>query len=127
MPVLPSAPDPSMAFRYRTLTGFLLRMKNDSARWVRKRVNLCTRTCSISSACFMRMLTRTLFMLGSIKTFSFSFLAIVNGFSNTSGDVAASISGTLCLSEAWDAKLESERAAVSEDRTHCRYGRSDCD
>lgn len=111
----------------RTLTGFLLKMKNDSALWVRKRVNLWTKTCSISSACFMRMLTRTLFMLGSIMTFSFSFLAIVNGLSSTSGDVAASISGTLWRSEAWEAKLANERAAVSDDRTHCRYGRSDCD
>lgn len=66
-------------------------------------------------------------MLGSIRTFSFSFLAIVRGFSSTSGDVAASISGTLCLSEAWEAKFDKERAAVSDERTHCRYGRSDCD
>lgn len=66
------------------------------------------------------MLTRTLFMLGSIRTFSFSFRDIVKGFSKTSGELAASISGTLCLSEVCDAKLESESAAVNEERTHCR-------
>ena len=73
------------------------------------------------------MLTLTLFTLGSIKTFSFSFLAIVNGFNSSSGDVTASISGTLCRSEAWEAKFDKERAAVRDDLTHCRYGRSDCD
>jgi hypothetical protein len=59
-------------------------------------------------------------MLGSIKTLSFSFRAIVNGFRRTSGDVCASISGTLCLSEVWDEKFDKQRAAVREDRTHCR-------
>lgn len=73
------------------------------------------------------MLTRTLFTLGSIKTFSFSFLAIVTGFRSSSGDVAASISGTLCLSDAWEAKLDKDSAAVREDLTHCRYGLRDCD
>ncbi len=58
-------------------------------------------------------------------TLSFSFLDTVSGFRITSGELAASISGTLCRSEAWEAKLERERAAVSDDRTHCRYGRSD--
>ena len=64
-------------------------------------------------------------MLGSIRTRSFSFREIVRGFNSTSGDVCASISGTLCLSEVWDAKLERQRAEVSEERTHWRYGRSD--
>jgi hypothetical protein len=45
------------------------------------------------------MLTRTLLMLGSMKTFSFSFRATVKGLRSTSGELAASISGTLCLSE----------------------------
>lgn len=62
-----------------------------------------------------------------MKTFSFSFRAIVSGLSRTSGELAASISGTLCLSAAWEAKFERESAAVSEDRTHWRYGRKDCD
>jgi hypothetical protein len=66
------------------------------------------------------MLTRTLLTLGSIKTFSFSFLATVKGFKSTSGELAASISGTLCLSAVWDAKFESERAAVRDDLTHCK-------
>jgi hypothetical protein len=66
------------------------------------------------------MLIRTLLMLGSIKTLSFSFRATVKGFSRTSGEVCASISGTLCLSEVWDAKLDRQRADVREDRTHCR-------
>lgn len=73
------------------------------------------------------MLTRTLLTLGSIKTFSFSFLATVKGFRSTSGELAASISGTLCLSAVCDAKFDNERAAVSEDRTHCRYGLRDWD
>lgn len=90
-------------------------------------MNLWTRICSISSACFILMLTRTLLMLGSIKTFSFSFRAIVRGLRRTSGELAASISGTLCLSDVCDAKLERDRAAVSEERTHWRYGRSDWD
>jgi len=59
-------------------------------------------------------------MLGSIRTRSFSFRAIVNGFKRTSGEVCASISGTLCRSAVWDEKLDKQRAAVREDRTHCR-------
>ena len=59
-------------------------------------------------------------MLGSMKTFSFSFRDTVNGLSSTSGEVEASISGTLWRSEVCDAKFDSERAAVSEDRTHSR-------
>lgn len=81
--------------------------------------------CSISSACFILMLTRTLLTLGSMKTFSFSFRATVKGFKSTSGELAASISGTLCLSDVCDAKFERESAAVKEDRTHWRYGRRD--
>jgi hypothetical protein len=71
------------------------------------------------------MLMRTLFMLGSMSTLSFSFRATVNGFRRTSGEVCASISGTLCRSEVWDAKFERHRAEVREERTHWRYGRSD--
>lgn len=74
-------------------------MKKASALCVKNRVNLCTRMCSISSACFIFMLIRTLLTLGSMKTLSFSFRDTVSGFSNTSGELAASISGTLCLSE----------------------------
>jgi len=66
------------------------------------------------------MLTRTLLTLGSIRTFSFSFLEITSGLSRTSGELAASISGTLWRSEVCDAKLERESAAVSDERTHCR-------
>ena len=66
------------------------------------------------------MLTRTLLILGSMRTFSFSLRETVKGFSKTSGELAASISGTLCLSEACDAKFESDSAAVNEDRTHSR-------
>jgi hypothetical protein len=64
------------------------------------------------------MLTRTLFTLGSIKTFSFSFRDTVRGLRSSSGELAASISGTLCLSEVWEAKLDIASAAVSEARTH---------
>lgn len=81
-------------------------------------MNLCTKMCSISSACLILMLIRTLLILGSIRTRSFSFRATVKGFRRTSGDVLASISGTLCLSEVWDAKFERHRAAVKEERTH---------
>ena len=66
-------------------------------------------------------------MLGSMKTFSFSFRATVSGLSKTSGELAASISGTLCLSEISDAKFERDNAAVNDDRTHWRYGLRDCD
>ena len=45
----------------------------------------------------------------------------------TSGDDFASISGTLCLSDACEAKSERESAAVSVERTQERYGRSDWD
>ena len=103
-----------------TLIAFLRRMKNASALWVRNLVNLCTRIFSISSACLILILTRTLLMLGSMRTFSFSFRDTVRGLSRTSGELAASISGTLCRSEVCDAKLERERAAVRDDRTHCR-------
>jgi len=57
-------------------------------------------------------------MLGSMSTLSFSFRATVNGFSRTSGEVCASISGTLCRSEVWDAKFERHKAEVREERTH---------
>lgn len=103
-----------------TLTGFLLRTKKASALCVKNLVNLCTKICSISSACLILMLIRTLLMLGSIRTRSFSFRATVKGFRRTSGDVCASISGTLCRSEVWDEKFDKQRAAVREDRTHCR-------
>lgn len=59
-------------------------------------------------------------MLGSIRTRSFSFLATVRGVKRTSGEVWASISGTLCLSEVCDEKLDKQRAAVNELRTHWR-------
>lgn len=122
-----SGEEPCEIYGQRTLTGFLLRMKKDSARCVRKRVNLWTRMCSISSACLILMLTRMLLTLGSIKTRSFSLRETVKGFKRTSGEVWASISGTLWRSDAWEAKLDSDMAAVNDDRTHCRYGRSDCD
>jgi hypothetical protein len=81
-------------------------------------VNLCTKIFSISSACFILMLIRTLLMLGSINTRSFSLRATTNGFKRTSGEVCASISGTLCRSEVWDAKFVRQSAEVREERTH---------
>jgi hypothetical protein len=93
-------------------------MKKGSALCVKKRVNLCTKIFSISSACLIFMLMRTLLMLGSMYTLSFSFLDTVNGFKRTSGELAASISGTLCLSDVCEAKFDRERAAVSDERTH---------
>jgi len=39
-----------------TLIGFLRRIKKDSARWFKNRVNLWTRMDSISSACLILML-----------------------------------------------------------------------
>lgn len=103
-----------------TLIAFLLNIKNASALCVKNLVNLCTNMFSISSACLILMLTRTLLTLGSMRTFSFSFLEIVSGLSRTSGELAASISGTLWRSEVCDAKLERESAAVSDERTHWR-------
>jgi len=108
-----------------TFTGFLRRIKNASARWVKNLVNLCTNICSISSACLILMLTRMLLILGSMRTLSFSFREIVRGLSRTSGEVCASISGTLCRSDVCDAKFDRHKADVREDRTHWRYGRSD--
>lgn len=61
---------------------------------------------------------RTLLTLGSIKTFSFSLRETVSGFRRTSGELAASISGTLCRSDVWDAKFERDSAAVRDDLTH---------
>lgn len=113
--------------KQRTLTGFLRRIKKASALCVKNLVNLWTKICSISSACLILILILTLLMLGSIRTRSFSFRATVMGLSRTSGEVCASISGTLCRSDVCDAKLDRQRAAVKEDRTHCRYGRKDWD
>jgi len=81
----------------------------------------------MSSACLILILMRTLLTLGSIKTLSFSFRDIVNGLRRTSGELAASISGTLCLSDVCEAKLARANAAVREARTHWRYGLNDCD
>jgi hypothetical protein len=110
-----------------TSIGFLLRMKKGSALCVKNRVNLCTKICSISSACFILMLTRTLFTDGSMRTRSSWFRDTVNGLRMSSGEVRASISGTLCRSLACEAKLERERAAVKVLRTQERYGLSDWD
>ncbi|KAH9819761.1 hypothetical protein Tdes44962_MAKER05161 [Teratosphaeria destructans] len=119
-------------------TAFLLNTKNASARCVKNRVNLCTRMCSISSysqvnlpfhfmidnkegfvrtACFILKLTLTELTLASIRTRSSAFRLTIKGFSNSSGEVWASISGTLWRSEAWEAKFERERAAVRVLRT----------
>lgn len=117
----PSCIRPSL----RTGIAFLRRMRKASALCVRNLVNLCTKMCSISSACLILILIRTLFTLGSMKTLSFSFRETVSGFSNSSGELAASISGTLCRSDVCDAKSARERAAVRDERTHWRYGRSD--
>lgn len=103
-----------------TLIAFLLKIKNDSARCVKKRVNLWTRMCSISSACLILIDIRMELMLGSIKTLSFSLRAIVSGVKRTSGDVWASISGTLWRSAVWEAKLERVRADVRLLRTAWR-------
>ena len=66
------------------------------------------------------MLTRMLLMLGSIKTFSFSLREMVKGLRRTSGELEASISGTLWRSDVCDEKFERESAAVREDRTQSR-------
>lgn len=73
------------------------------------------------------MLMRIELMLGSMKTRSFSLRAIVSGARRTSGEVQASISGTLCRSAVCEAKFDSVKAAVKLLRTHCRYGRRDWD
>ena len=60
-----------------------------------------------------------------MNTFSFSLRDTRRGLRRTSGELAASISGTLCRSEVCEAKLERASAAVREERTHWRYGRRD--
>ena len=95
-------------------------MEKASALCVKNLVNLCTKMFSISSACFILMLTLTLLMLGSMSTFSFSFRETVRRFNRTSGELAASISGTLCRSEVCEAKFDRDSAAVRDERTHCR-------
>ena len=120
-------PAPLAASSAHTGTGFLRKMKKCSALCVKNLVNLCTRICSISSACFILMLTRTLLTEGSTSTRSSWFRETVRGLRTTSGEVLASISGTLCRSEACEAKLERESAAVRVCRTQERYGRRDCD
>lgn len=102
------------------MIGFLRKIKKLSARCSRNLVNLCTRIFSTSSACLMRMLTRTLLTLGSTSTRSFSLRATVSGVRSTSGEVRASTSGTLCRSDACEAKLVRVRAAVRVLRTHWR-------
>lgn len=57
-------------------------------------------------------------MLGSMKTLSFSLRDTTRGFRRTSGELAASISGTLCRSDVCEAKSDRARAAVREERTH---------
>lgn len=73
------------------------------------------------------MLMRIELTLGSISTLSFSFRDTVSGFSSTSGVFPDSTSGTLWRSAVCEAKLLSVIAAVRDDRTHLRYGRSDWD
>ena len=74
----------------------------------------------MSSVCLILMLTRTLFTDGSMRTFSFSLRETWRGLRRTSGELAASISGTLWRSDVCEAKFERARAAVKEDRTHWR-------
>ena len=94
----PAVKTKERASLYSTFIGFRRSMKKASARCVKKRMNLCTRICSISSACLILMLTLTLLMLGSMSTRSFSLRATCSGFRRISGDDAASTSGTLCRS-----------------------------
>lgn len=70
--------------KQRTAMGFLRRMIKLSARPVMKRVNLCAKILSISSACLIAMLTRTELIDGSIMTRSLSFLEMVRGVRRTS-------------------------------------------
>lgn len=62
-----------------------------------------------------------------MKTRSCSFRDTIRGLRRTSGDFPASTSGTLWRSAVWDAKSQSDMAAINDDRTHFRYGRRDCD
>lgn len=55
-----------------------------------------------------------------MRTLSSWFRDTVSGLRINSGEVRASISGTLCLSLACEAKLDSERAAVRVLRTQER-------
>lgn len=109
--------------------GTLRNMKKFSALDVKNLVNWCTKICSISSACFILIETLTELTDGSMRIFSFSFLAITIGFNTNSGlwVLSTSISGRLCLSTNCEEKSSKHIAAVSEERTAVRYGFNDCD
>ena len=92
-------------------TGFLRRIKKFSARIIMKRMNLWHRIFSISSACFIAMLTEL--MEPSIRTFSFSFLLMVTGCSRSSLLLLTSTSGLLCSSMTWEEKFSKQWAACS--------------
>src|SRR6266511_3071610 len=66
-----------------TGTGFRRRTMKLSARCIMNLVNLLHRMRSISSACLILMLNRIELTEGSIKTLSFSFREIINGFRRT--------------------------------------------
>ena len=92
---------------------FLLRIRKFSALLIIKPVNLWLRSFSMSSACFVAMETRTELMLGSIRTLSLSFLAMVTGLRRSSADSLTSTAGLLCLSTFWLEKLLRHSAASS--------------
>ena len=90
----------------------------------------------MSSACLILMLMRIELIDGSIRTCSFSFLAICIGFRMISDDVLqirkeqddreyfASTSGMLCRSTTWLEKFSRHSAAVRLALTQFKYGRS---
>ena len=86
-------------------------MRKFSALLIMKPVNLWQRSLSMSSACLIEMETLTELMLGSMRTFSLSFLEMMTGFRRTSGDYWISISGLLCLSTFWLEKFSRHMAA----------------
>lgn len=69
-------------------------MMKFSARPVKNLVNLCARMRSMSSACLILMEIRIALIDGSMRTCSFSFLAICIGFRMISDDVLLNINKT---------------------------------
>ena len=75
----------------------------------------------MSSACFIRIDSRTELIDGSIRTCSCALRATTRGVSSASGVRPISISGALCRSTRCEAKLEMLSAAERVERTQARY------
>ena len=75
----------------------------------------------MSSACFIRIDSRTELIDGSMSTCSWALRATTSGVSSASGVRPISISGALWRSTRCEAKLEMLSAAERVERTAARY------